>query len=144
VRAGHGVGSGRPPKHTQWRPGQSGNPSGRPKRPKSFDRELIDVLNQTTRIRVGNRDIEVTTLQRIVVALVKSALEGESWAISLVVAHVAKITRAAGYDDQDAALTADELEILNDQRKAYQKDESEGGAAKGADGGSSAEAESDR
>ena len=124
------VGYGRPPKHAQWQVGQSGNESGRPKRRKSFDDELLEVLNRVNRIRVGKRDVEVTNLQRIVTALVNSALEGEVWAISLVVGHVSRIARAAGPDDQNGALTQDEREILRDHRKAHQGSDTEGDASK--------------
>ena len=42
---GHRVGNCKPPKEYQWRPGQSGNPSGRPKGSKNrelseFEREI--------------------------------------------------------------------------------------------------------
>ena len=140
----YGVGYGRPPKHTQWPRGKSGNLSGRPRRPKSFDAELLDVLSQTTRIRAGNREIEVTKLGKIVLDLVDAALKRDAWAISLVVSHVARITKASGIDEHTDALTPDELEILRDRRKAHRKDELQGGPSKGTATGSTTEAGGDQ
>ena len=35
ITGGYKIGKGKPPKDTQWKPGQSGNPKGRPKAAKS-------------------------------------------------------------------------------------------------------------
>lgn len=45
-KADYVVGRCRPPKEFQFRPGQSGNPRGRPKRTLSFAPELADGLHQ--------------------------------------------------------------------------------------------------
>ena len=115
-----GIGYKRPPQRTRWQAGQSGNPSGRPKRAKSFDAELIDVLNEKTRMRVGNSEVEVTKLRKIVVELVESALERDAWAIGVVIAHIAKITRAAGYGEEGDSLAPDD-QILREHRQAQRK-----------------------
>jgi len=39
------VGKGRPPAKSRWRPGQSGNPTGRPKGSKNLDTILTEILN---------------------------------------------------------------------------------------------------
>ena len=36
------VGFKKPPKQTQWKPGQSGNPNGRPRKIKDFEK-LLDI-----------------------------------------------------------------------------------------------------
>jgi hypothetical protein len=43
---GYEVGYGKPPKHSQFKPGQSGNPNGRPKREVDLHAEVQKVLNQ--------------------------------------------------------------------------------------------------
>jgi hypothetical protein len=47
--AGYEVGYGRPPKHTRFRKGQSGNPKGRPKGAKAFNTIVRETL--TTKLR---------------------------------------------------------------------------------------------
>ena len=55
------VGYGKPPKHTQWKPGQSGKPSGRPKGAtgaKKRSKRMLEALNQ---VRVGDEVRTMTT-----------------------------------------------------------------------------------
>ncbi len=46
----YAVGYGRPPLHTRFKPGHSGNPRGRPKGPKSILRLLIEALEERTAV----------------------------------------------------------------------------------------------
>ena len=53
------VGYGKPPKSGQFKPGQSGNPKGRPKGAKNFKTELATVLaNMIYRLLPGEDPIE--------------------------------------------------------------------------------------
>ena len=49
----HQVGYGRPPLHTRFKPGQSGNPKGRPKGAKNEDTILREIMNRPIDIREG-------------------------------------------------------------------------------------------
>lgn len=49
------VGYGKPPTHTRWSKGMSGNPSGKRKRPKSAVECLGDALSRKVRVRVGGK-----------------------------------------------------------------------------------------
>ena len=40
------VGYGRPPRHSQFRPGESGNPGGRPKGRRSFKMDVAAALDK--------------------------------------------------------------------------------------------------
>jgi hypothetical protein len=53
------VGYKRPPREHQFRPGQSGNPSGRPKGARNFKSELREELGELVTIRDGEREIQV-------------------------------------------------------------------------------------
>jgi hypothetical protein len=46
----YAVGYGRPPLHTRFKPGQSGNPRGRPTGPKSILGLLIEALEERTAV----------------------------------------------------------------------------------------------
>ncbi len=47
------VGYARPPKHTQFRKGQTGNPRGRPKSRKSGSTDVSELLNEPVRVKTG-------------------------------------------------------------------------------------------
>ena len=54
-------GYGKPPKHTQFKPGQSGNPKGRPKGRRNLATEINEVLNATVPITENGRPRKVTS-----------------------------------------------------------------------------------
>lgn len=72
----YGVGFAKPPPHTRWKPGQSGNPNGRPKRKSDLYAELQSVL--LTRIAVGGEGSERSmTIQEALVRKARQmALDG--------------------------------------------------------------------
>lgn len=49
------VGYGKPPKRSQFKKGQSGNPEGRPKETKNLKTDLADELGETVTVRDGER-----------------------------------------------------------------------------------------
>ncbi len=71
------MGYGSPPLATRFKPGQSGNPSGRPKRVRSLRAELLDELGEMMRVREGGGDaVELTKARAIARALVQAAVGG--------------------------------------------------------------------
>lgn len=76
--AGSAVGYKKPPKHTQFKKGQSGNPKGRPKRPVGTSIKSFLDGSET-----GKNGEVVSRREAMVTALVNSALEGNPKAFSL-------------------------------------------------------------
>jgi hypothetical protein len=52
----YSIGKGRPPIHTQWRPGQSGNPNGRPKGPRNVKSDLKKIASRAIAVRDGETE----------------------------------------------------------------------------------------
>jgi len=82
------VGYKKPPRHTQFKPGQSGNPKGRPKKAAT----LPDVLSKELRTRVpivnnGKRK-KVSMLEAIVKQHLNKAASGDSKAAAIVFNHL--------------------------------------------------------
>ena len=71
------VGYGRPPKATQFKQGQSGNPRGRPKASNNVGTMLEEVFFQKIPITEKGVRREVTVLEAILRQLVNGALKGE-------------------------------------------------------------------
>lgn len=75
-RQGNDVGYCKPPKHTQFKPGRSGNPRGRPKGAKNETTILREILNKRIAIREGGRTRKVSVLEAMLMKYVEDALKG--------------------------------------------------------------------
>ena len=96
------VGYGRPPRHTQWKPGQSGNPKGRPKRIKDFEKLFELELDQ--RIQITDRGEPCTLSKRelVVKKLINDALQGDRSAMKLVVSLMQRSPSVEGFEPDPA------------------------------------------
>jgi hypothetical protein len=79
------VGYGRPPRHTQFKPNQSGNPSGRPKGARSIRSDLQDELTQTVPITENGRSLDITKQRLVIKALIAKAAKGDVAAIGKLI-----------------------------------------------------------
>ena len=104
-----GVGYKRPPSHTRFRAGRSGNPSGRPKRRPSFRDALLTELAAAMPGKDPQR--AGSKLHAVVKTLVDSAIAGEARAQALLVSALARIGDAQ--DNEPASLTPIDREILD-------------------------------
>src|ERR1700675_2605809 len=78
------VGYGKPPKHTQFRPGQSGNPHGRPAENRTFEDDVeTEMRVQITALEDGKRR-KLTKRRAIVKQLINKALGGDARATELL------------------------------------------------------------
>jgi hypothetical protein len=111
------VGFGHPPKHSQFRPGQSGNPSGRPKGTRNFLTDLRTELNATTTINERGHQVTVTKQMAIIKSLVAAAIDGDMRAVTALVNISTRM--AAAEDHDEAKFSTEEAEIIDafDKRK---------------------------
>ena|SRR5215475_4262770 len=80
------VGYGRPPRNRQFKPGQSGNPRGRPKGRKNFATALADGLRRPVKVRDKNGKIRTLTAQEAMIEVqINKALAGDGKAFAKVV-----------------------------------------------------------
>lgn len=71
------VGFQKPPKHSQFRKGKSGNPCGRPKNAKNRKTIIRDVLERPIKFREGEQIKSATVLEVILRRLAQNAMQGE-------------------------------------------------------------------
>lgn len=69
-----GVGYGRPPRHTQFQKGQSGNPQGRPRGTPSIKADLAAALGELIDIKENGRTRTVTKQRAVLDTLISSAI----------------------------------------------------------------------
>lgn len=76
--ADYAVGYRRPPLHTRFQPGVSGNPSGRRKGGKNLRTLVEDILREEIPLREGSVTKKITKAEALVRSLVIGAMKGDS------------------------------------------------------------------
>jgi hypothetical protein len=78
------IGYGKPPRHTRWKDGQSGNPKRQYPRRVETTVELIDrLLLKPVEITVGEKSRKVTALEAILFRLLQKELVGDARALKI-------------------------------------------------------------
>jgi hypothetical protein len=90
-RTAEGVGYGRPPSHTRFKAGQSGNPKGRPKNRKNIATLLLEVLDEKLPIREGDKTKTVSKAEAMIRATVIKALKGDAKSFQMLMELLEKI-----------------------------------------------------
>ena len=109
------VGYGKPPRHTQFKPGQSGNPSGRPKGTKNLKTDLSEVLGEMIVVREGDRSQSVSKQRAMLMALLARALNGDVRAVTLVLSTMIRLLDIGeGSPDAEEAISEDELKVYEE------------------------------
>ena len=68
------VGYGKPPKHSRFAPGVSGNPKGKPRKDKSFEEDVKAVLSSLVQIEIKGKKTYVTKRQLLLEQIINGAI----------------------------------------------------------------------
>ena len=104
------VGYKHPPRANQFRPGQSGNPSGRPKGARNFRSELREELSEVVTVRDGEREIQVSKQRALIKSLVAAAIDGNQRAAASLLAICVRMLADA--DDDEAIDSVEDRDIV--------------------------------
>lgn len=77
TRTDYDIGYCRPPRHAQWKKGQSGNPAGRKKRPEGVAALAAALLAQPVVVRQGKTTKRMTRLEQLLRRLLEKAVAGD-------------------------------------------------------------------
>src|SRR5215471_18232044 len=110
--ASYEVGYRKPPRHTQFQKGQSGNPGGRPRRsPARLDELALDEAYRTTIVVEDGVARPMPVIQAILRRQIQSAAGGNAWAQRDVLAMIRDIERAQSIA---ALLEDDDDDVVDD------------------------------
>ena len=103
------VGYRRPPKATQFKKGESGNPKGRPKGSRGLEKVVMEELKAKITVNENGRSKRVRKVEAIAKQMVNKAMTGDPKAISLVIGVSNR------HDDKLAAKDIPILETLPEE-----------------------------
>lgn len=115
---GYEVGYGRPPKSTQFKPGISGNPKGRPKGAQNLSTIVKKVMNEPVTMRTPTGTRRVRKIDAIVHQAVAKATQGDMRAITCCAA----LYRSAVSEQPDEPPAPAALEFSNDDDSLIAKE----------------------
>ncbi len=104
------VGYGRPPRTHQFKPGQSGNPKGRPKGAKNEATILNELLHRKIPIREGSRTRKIMVLEAILLRFTEDSLKSNTKSAAFLLNRHGALV--AG-EPQPSEITEDDREILS-------------------------------
>ena len=117
VKVEYEVGYAKPPKATQFKPGQSGNRKGRPKGSQNFGTVLEKELNSTVTVTEGGRRKQIRKKEVIAKQVVNKAAAGDLKATSILMAEARNMEASSPTSSLPSAPTefphADQLTLKN-------------------------------
>ena len=119
------VGPGRPPKHSQFRAGQSGNPRGRPKGTSNLKTDLANLMGGRVEITVNGEKRKASRQEALLLSLFQRALQKDGRAAKTLFDMVMKLQQPdEGGLEHETLSEADQLIIDSFLRRNQPKTES--------------------
>ncbi len=107
-----GTGYGNPPIESQFKPGQSGNPRGRPKGILNFATDLKRTLEAPITLKDGGKTKRVSTQKAVLLRMREKALKGDARALDRLL-DFARIFSVGPTETTTKIVSADDQAILD-------------------------------
>ena len=123
--ADYAVGYGKPPRHSGFQKGRSGNPKGRPKGSKNFATLLTEALDEKVQVTEDGRRRRIAKRELVIKQLVNKSAAADLRAIKQLTDIVQGIewrTGAAHPPPSPQAFTAADEEVIAELRKRIERD----------------------
>jgi hypothetical protein len=106
------VGYGKPPLHTRFQKGRSGNPKGRPRGKKNMSTLLSAALDAAIIVVENGRRKKISKREAIITQLVNKSASADLKATQIVLAMLQDVEARADNSSDSAAFTAADQEII--------------------------------
>ena len=114
------IGFKKPPRHTQFQKGQSGNPKGRPKGVKNIATDIKEELEEFVQISEGHETKTVTKQRALIKALLAKASKGDVRAAQTLLSLKAGVDQSDQDKNTDAWFTEDDLDVIAHMKQRLQ------------------------
>jgi Family of unknown function (DUF5681) len=102
----------RPPRKGQFKPGQSGNPRGRPKNCKNLRTHVFDLLDAKIPVVEGGKTRKMPRVEAIAIQLVNLAAKGDPKGLAAVLSLTREFDVAVGHERPSALARAEDAAVL--------------------------------
>src|SRR5262245_54018040 len=92
---GYAVGYRRPPKHSQFRPGESGNPAGRRKGVRNLATDVKRILKVPVKVKENGRSRKISTQEGALMVLREKALKGDARSLDRLLEYASRFNNDA-------------------------------------------------
>ena len=106
------VGYGKPPRHTRFTKGQSGNPRGRARGAKNLKTLLIDTLNELVVVAENGRRRTIHKRHAFIKQIVNHALKGDWRAAKLLIDTLQRIEDRAEPEASESSFGAADAKVI--------------------------------
>jgi len=119
----YSVGYKKPPESSRFKPGQSGNPKGRPKEVKNLKTDLEEELSQRINVREGERSKTVSKQRALVKSALSKALKGDVRAQGLLLRLIVQHFPEMPLDQDFETISKNDEKIVSDFINTLEKQE---------------------
>ncbi len=103
-----------PPKAYRFKPGQSGNPRGRPRGTRNLSTDLADLLSRSVSIRENGKERRISRQEAILLSLYNKALHGDVRAATSIINMLMRVSPAKSSSSEPSSLSATDRLIIEE------------------------------
>jgi len=109
----------RPPRHSQFKPGQSGNPKGRPKGTRNLKTDLTRLMRKRVQIREDGHQRDVSRQELVLLRLFERAAKGDVKAANSLINMVMKLNPQTEQLSAVSQVSETDKQIIDDFLRRY-------------------------
>ena len=112
-RDDYAVGYGRPPQHTRFKPGHSGNPKGRPKGTMNLKTDLMEELSERISVSEGGKPKKLSKQRALLKSLVAKAITKDTRAANILLNLMVRLFEVSAEAREDDLISEEDRAILD-------------------------------
>ena len=115
----YAVGYGKPPEHTRFKKGRSGNPKGRPSGHRNIATDLKAALSERIRVTVGGKEQTISKQYAMLIAMANKAVKGDTRAATVITTMASKLIPSTDDATAGTELSVEDQSVIEEFMRDY-------------------------